>query len=77
MVLIKNLMVRATARDDPSDVIVYDEVYDIGHYYERNAVYGDTMSLRLLRYRGENVPPDRVYIDLCKYNVDIHTILEE
>ncbi len=64
------LMVIAKLKDDESKITVFPYVYDIGHYYE-HTIEGSRQCLRLLSKLNQERGPERDYIDLEKYNVEI------
>lgn len=57
---------------DGGEPIVYEQVYDIGHYYARN-MGNDAETIRLLIGDPDSIErPTREYIDLYRYDVEIN-----
>ena len=71
MIMKTNYIVSAIPKKPGIKERQYTEVYDIGHYYARNAGKQNHEVLRLLIYNGDK-PPERQDINLNDYDVMIH-----
>lgn len=60
--------VTAEPRTPDMSTLVFEDVYDIGHYYAR----GTSMDNEYIRLLCNYSHPDRKHIDLTKYDVHIH-----
>lgn len=66
-----NITVTAKPKDG-GDPIIYDRVYDIGHFYARNTG-NDAETIRLLIGDPDSIErPRRENIDLFRYDVEIN-----